>query len=76
MQYLLNQEEYDEYVKLKRRNSENVVHQLVLQQESMIEQIMNSFHSEYHALRVVEDRKEGFNKVIWAIFDELKAKSI
>ena len=72
MQYLLNEEEYKEYRKLKKANQESSVHNRVINEEIITEKIINNAH-QYNELG---DLAEPFNVAMWKVFNALKSKAI
>ncbi len=54
MQHILNEEEYQEYLRLKKHNTEAYVHQVVLEQEREVERLVNKFHDEHSLGELIE----------------------
>ncbi len=72
MQYLLNEEEYKEYMILRKANSESAILKRVIAEEALTERTINEFHNKFHTGELRGD----FNKVMWKLFDNIKSKPI
>ena len=72
MQYLLNEAEYKDYMRLRKANSEPAILERVITEEAITERIINEFHNDFPFHKL----KEEVNKAMWKVFNNIKSKPV
>ena len=72
MQYLMNEDEYKEYMTLKNANNPSRVLDRVIRDEQIVEGILNNFSKTNN----LGDKEQAFYDIGWEVFEILKSRVI